>query len=109
MKLKFLSLTAIIAIMFAACCNKPKTYNSVDEYPEYKGNDLGVTYSPEKSFFRVWSPAAQEVRLNIYEDALEGAPTQVFDMKYDVEGTWTYTVKEDLIGKFYTAILSFAF
>ena len=102
MKLKFISMIAIVATLMSACCNKPKTYNSVDEYPEYKGNDLGVTYSPNKSFFRVWSPAAQEVRLNIYEDALEGAPTQVFDMKYDVDGTWTYTVKEDLIGKFYT-------
>ena len=102
MKLKFISMIAIVATFMSACCNKPKTYNSVDEYPEYKGNDLGVTYTPNKSFFRVWSPAAQEVRLNIYADALEGAPTQVFDMKYDVDGTWTYTVKEDLIGKFYT-------
>jgi pullulanase len=102
MKLKFISMIAIVATLMSACCNKPKTYNSVDEYPEYKGNDLGVTYTPNKSFFRIWSPAAQEVRLNIYEDGLEGAPSQVFDMKYDVDGTWTYIVKEDLIGKFYT-------
>ena len=102
MKLKFFSMITIVATLMSACCNKPKTYNSVDEYPEYKGSDLGVTYSPKQSFFRVWSPAAQEVRLNIYEDGLEGTPTQVFDMKYDVDGTWIYTVKEDLVGKFYT-------
>ena len=38
MKVKFISMIAIVATLMSACCNKPKTYNSVDEYPEYKGN-----------------------------------------------------------------------
>ena len=84
MKLKFISMISIVATIMSACCNKPKTYNSVDEYPEYNGTDLGVTYSPSKSFFRTWSPAAQEVRLNIYEDGLEGVQVR----KNDFEGEY---------------------
>ena len=41
MKLKFISMIAIVATIMSACCNKPKTYNSVDEYPEYKFNFEG--------------------------------------------------------------------
>ena len=48
MKLKVISMIAIVATLMSACCNKPKTYSSIDEYPEYKGTDLGVTYSPKK-------------------------------------------------------------
>ncbi len=90
------------ATILASCSQKPQTYSSFDEYPEYKGDDLGVTYTPQKSTFKIWTPAAQEVRINIYDNGTEGAPTSVKDMKYDGEGVWKITINEDLIGQFYT-------
>jgi len=32
----------------------------------YTGNDLGLTYSPEKSTFKLWAPTAKLVTLHLY-------------------------------------------
>lgn len=95
-------LSVAIALTIVACSNKPQDYTSYDEYPEYKGTDLGVVYTPAKSVFKTWSPAAEEVRLNLYEDGLEGEEYASYKMKYTEEGVWKHTVKEDLNGKYYT-------
>ena len=39
---------------------------ALDAEYTYTGNDLGATYSPEKTVFKVWSPTATEVTLNRY-------------------------------------------
>ena len=38
----------------------------------YDGNDLGAVYSKDKTTFKVWSPFASEVKLNLYKEGLEG-------------------------------------
>jgi hypothetical protein len=35
------------ALLFA--CQKPASYSSFDEYPVYEGDDLELTFTPEKS------------------------------------------------------------
>ena len=32
----------------------------------YSGSDLGATWTPEKTLFRLWAPTAQEVTINLY-------------------------------------------
>ncbi|MDR2651224.1 MAG: type I pullulanase [Prevotellaceae bacterium] len=81
--------------------NKPK-YNSFDDYPIYNGDDLGLTYSPKYSKFRLWSPAAIAVKLNIYDDGMNGNPVEIYMMQPDKNGTWIYKINDDLKGKFYT-------
>ena len=42
---------------------------STDAFEEkytYTGNDLGVTWSPEKSVFRLWAPTADDVAICLY-------------------------------------------
>lgn len=97
MKLKNLSFLVLIAL--TSCSSPTASYN---EYPEYTGSDLGVTYAPAQSFFRTWSPAAEEVQLAIYDAPLQTEPVASYSMQPDVQGTWVYTVTEDLIGKYYT-------
>lgn len=44
-------------------------YYDSQEFEEkytYEGNDLGSTYSPEKTVFKLWSPAATEVSVIFY-------------------------------------------
>ena len=98
--LLFVPLIALMPIMLR-CTGKP-AYGSFDEYPEYTGSDLGLTYTPEKSTFKVWSPAAEEVRLNLYDEGLGGEAAEVIDMKPGEQGTWKAAVDGDLNGKFYT-------
>ena len=102
MKTKIFLLITLVTLSMISCSEKPQKYASYDEYPIYEGDDLGVTYATESSVFKAWSPEAEEVRLNLYEDGVTGAPYATYDMKYDKDGVWKYTVKEDLAGKFFT-------
>ncbi len=85
-----------------SCSNLPKQYASFEDYPVYTGDDLEVVYNPKQTAFRLWSPAATEVKLNLYEQGIGGEPYQVKAMKYDKDGTWVAVIQGDLNGKFYT-------
>lgn len=73
------------------------------EYPTYNGNDLELTVNASGTHFRLWSPQAQAVRVNIYNTGRGGKAIQTLSMKADQSnGTWTASVPEQLYGKFYT-------
>ncbi|MFO8069325.1 MAG: type I pullulanase, partial [Alkalibacterium sp.] len=67
----------------------------------YTKTDLGLTYTKDTSLFKVWSPLAQQVYLNIYEKADSTAPLYKREMLL-VNNCWTLTFNEDLNGYFYT-------
>lgn len=71
------------------------------KYPVYTGSDLGLTYSPAQSQFRIWAPTAMEARLLIYSDHENPNFIEIFPMKKDVQGTWVFTWKGDHKGKLY--------
>ena len=51
----------------------------------------------------LWSPMAQDVVVNLYDNGHTGVPYKTLPMKQDVStGTWTAAVPEKLYGKFYT-------
>jgi pullulanase len=60
-------------------------YNS---YPVYKGADLGLTYSPRSSVFRIWSPVAEKAELLFYKNSVEKLAVQRIDMVKSESGTW---------------------
>lgn len=62
-----------------------------------------MTYSPTSTRFALWSPDAEAVRVNIYDNASTGKPLQVINLApAAVTGTWTATQMDNLLGKFYT-------
>jgi pullulanase len=71
-------------------------------YPVYQGNDLGLSYSPAGSAFRVYAPTARTVQLNLYRDALAGEAYRNIDMQRSEGGTWTAEIPENLKGIYYT-------
>lgn len=71
-------------------------------YPVYTGKDLGLTYSPSQSFFRVWLPTAGRAQVIFYKEGKGGDPLFTAEMKKAEKGTWTANVKGDQHGKFYT-------
>lgn len=77
------------------------TYQSYDDYPVYDGEDLGLTYTPERSVFKLWSPPAEEVQLHLYEAGIGGEPLETTAMERGEQGVWAATFDEDLRGKFY--------
>ena len=79
-------------------------FNGVDfsTFPYYGGNDLGVTYTKEKTNIRVWAPTAKEIELRIYKHSIEGEAIRIDQfIKFD-NGTWIFSLNGDLNGFYYT-------
>ena len=86
--------------------NMPIIYSTKefeDKYT-YEGDDLGATYSKDKTTFKLWAPTAEQVFLNLYESgkSWEDDLKEKIEMKSDVNGTWTTCVNGDLAGTYYT-------
>lgn len=81
-----------------------------NEQFEYKGNDLGLTYSSSQSTFKVWAPTAKKLTLNIYSN---GTPKKIDSELGDDDtletaqlvlgekGVWSVTLKGDYKNKYY--------
>lgn len=73
----------------------------------YRDTDLGAVYSKDSTTFKVWSPAADDVKVCIYKtgsDDEEGFNTLVVKpMKYSKNvGTWYVTLDGDYKNMYYT-------
>ena len=75
----------------------------------YNGNDLGCTYTPTKSTFKVWAPTANKVQIKRYttgSDAEAGASViETKDMTYSGSGVWSITISGDLKNTYYTYLV----
>lgn len=108
MKQSFLPL-AMCALMSASTILAPDAYSQSKydaqfaSYPTYNGDDLEMTVTQKSTSFRLWSPKAQAVQVNLYNNGAYGQPYSTLDMTFHPEnGTWTAEVPEPLYGKFYT-------
>jgi len=93
---------ALIFALFLTACHSVKKYDNMDDYPIYEEGDLGCIYSKTITSFRIWSPPAEEAKINIYENGENGEPIDIFAMKADKDGTWLFVTNEDLKGKYFT-------
>ncbi len=88
-----------------------KFYSNKDEiYKTYDKNDLGFTYTKERTTFKVWAPAASQAFLKLYStgSSMEkgAAVLSINQMTYDgLTGVWSTTVEGDLHGVYYTYVL----
>lgn len=75
-----------------------------EEQYTYEGNDLGATWTKEKTSFRVWAPTAESVKVNLYASGTAEAEdlTEQLEMKPDINGTWVAEKEGDLNGVYYT-------
>ncbi len=65
-----------------------------DSYPVYNGNDLGLTYTPLQSVFKIWAPSAQQVRLFLFKDTSDKSGT-TYTMIKEKNGVWVLIIKGD--------------
>lgn len=70
----------------------------------YKGNDLGATWTKERTHFRLWAPTARWAKVCLYHSGNPGANDRIrrVSMKPDKNGTWVASIKGDLNGVYYT-------
>ncbi|OHD08038.1 MAG: type I pullulanase [Spirochaetes bacterium GWD1_27_9] len=67
----------------------------------YQDNDLGLTYSKEKSVFKIFAPISTKVILNVF-NTIEGSLYKTYNLKENNFGVWEITIDEDLKGKYYS-------
>ncbi len=92
--------TLTVLLLFCSMSLNAQTIN-YDLYPVYNGKDLGLTYRRGSSFFRIWSPPAEQAELVLYDQALGGEAVSRLEMRRSGQGTWIVTAGGDLLGKFY--------
>nr|MDQ3396098.1 type I pullulanase [Bacteroidota bacterium] len=97
-----ISLLFLLTFILVSCVKQYIDDNSLEIYPHYYGEDLGLTYTGEQSQFKVWSPVASSMKLKLYKEGKGGKPFREYDMKKYPDGIWSLTLKEDLEGYFYT-------
>lgn len=73
----------------------------------YSGNDLGASYSKKATTFKVWSPNAASVRVNIFEHGSdnEGDAGSIMSRAMSLDkttGVWSVTINGGLLNKYYT-------
>jgi len=92
------------AILFMVLTSFKPVQNTVlyANYPVYSGNDLGVSYSPQQTVFKVWAPMATEVKLRLYTAGNGGDATSTIDLDKADSGTWQTIVKQDIKNQYYT-------
>lgn len=69
----------------------------------YKKSDLGMSFNQDTYTFKVWSPLAKEVHLNVYEtgNIEENSLIKQLPMT-PLDNAWTIELTEDMDGLFYT-------
>ena len=86
--------------------NMPSYYSSAEfeDLYTYEGDDLGATWTEEKTSFRLWAPTASAVTINLYESGTAGTNDLIgqIEMTADVKGTWIAEKDGDLNGVYYT-------
>ncbi|MBQ4529872.1 MAG: type I pullulanase [Lachnospiraceae bacterium] len=73
-----------------------------DSQNAYSGNDLGCTYTKEKTTFKVWSPLATSITLVRYEKGNGGSVIEEVKMTKGDKGVWSATINGDIVNTYYT-------
>lgn len=71
-------------------------------WPVPAGPIVEMTCSREHTSFCLWSPMAQAVCVNLYDQGQGGKRTARLSLEAQSDGTWTLWLPRSLIGKFYT-------
>ncbi|MBQ8572965.1 MAG: type I pullulanase, partial [Ruminococcus sp.] len=77
------------------------------ETKAYNGTDLGSTYTPSKTTWKVWSPEAKSIKLNLFatgsdlENGAENLGTHTLT-KDSASGVWTVALDGDYKNVYYT-------
>ncbi|MEE0264203.1 MAG: type I pullulanase [Acutalibacteraceae bacterium] len=98
--------TATVAVSAADSTNPYEIQAAQYDEQAYYGDDLGATYTPAKTTFKVWSPSASKVVVNLYAT---GSDTEVgakklgtHNMTKGANAVWSITLNGDLKNVYYT-------
>ena len=95
--------TFILIIMISSCSDKKLEQSQRSHTVEEADQGLWLSYTKDNTTFKLWSPDAEQVKVHLYKDGIEGESYESVDMKLDPEkGIWIKTLDNDLNGVYYT-------
>ncbi|MGQ7947749.1 type I pullulanase [Flavobacterium sp. WC2509] len=78
-------------------------YASFDVYPVYLKDDLGISYTSDKTIVKLWSPNVEEVKINLYKKGDGGEIVFSENLDYDTKtGVWRIVLKGNYHNTYYT-------
>jgi pullulanase len=80
-------------------CDTSDSNNIVESDNEGR---LWPEYTNEATTFKIWTPYAQDVKLNLYETGNDSPSFEEHNLAKDESGTWSVEVAGDLNGTYYT-------
>lgn len=92
----------ILFILLVSTTTLVVAQDNTANYPVYRGNDLGLTYSPRASTFKIWAPTAVAAKINFYQTDLGGVLDQTANMQKAANGVWQLTIPQNLKDRYYT-------
>ncbi|MEZ5084239.1 MAG: type I pullulanase [Bacteroidales bacterium] len=96
-------LIILLTTSFMISCSQKKTeYTGYEEYPTPVLSNLWLHYSKEDTEFKLWSPLAEKVQLNLYEKGEGGKAFDTQQLNAGQDGLWERRVEGDLHGTYYT-------
>ena len=106
MKKLFLTMAAATFIACLPAFNSAAQSNYDNQflsYPTYNDTDLELTVDSSGTHFKLWSPMAENVRVNLYDEGRGGKPFDSFLLTKEAStGVWSGSTDKQLYGKFYT-------
>ncbi len=75
--------------------------------PDYSESGCELILDQDSTFFRLWSPEAEAVRLILYPDGENSEAVDTLDLEESSGGLWTIRVGGSLVGLFYTFSVKF--
>ncbi len=100
--MKYFLSSLLLTMLFASCAKKKITHKSYNDYPTPIQTNLWLDYSKESTTFKMWSPTAEKVQLNVYKEGNGGEPIQTYPMKATNNGLWIKKLNSDHNGTYYT-------
>ncbi|MDH5608175.1 MAG: type I pullulanase [Cyclobacteriaceae bacterium] len=84
-----------------SCIPKNSKIIDYDDYTTYSGSDLGLTFHNGTWSLRVWSPLANDMKINFYSAADGDNPLGSESMTKTDNGVWLFEAN-DITGTYYT-------
>ncbi len=94
--------TFLLIIMLISCSDKNQNSEHTAVASKNKTEDLWLSYTKERTVFKIWSPNAEKVRLNLYKNSNGGNPESQHMLKFSQNGVWKLAINQDLNGSYYT-------
>ncbi len=94
--------TFLLIIMLISCSDKNQNSEHTAVASKNKTEDLWLSYAKERTVFKIWSPNAEKVRLNLYKNSDGGNPESQHILKFSQNGVWKLAINQDLNGSYYT-------